>query len=158
MMNLSILWSILQLFSQNQTSDVTCFSFFWWRSSRSRLADFHMNCQMTPHTVTSCPHDNYHGCLMSYVGLIGTFNILCMDVLIVGRLASFVDFFITFSRRNVRQISRMKKCQQQLSFSSNISRAPCHLYPNMILQHHFYSNIYHIISFFNVVPADHWLL
>ncbi|XP_067340775.1 GDNF family receptor alpha-2 isoform X3 [Channa argus] len=37
---------------------------------RSRLADFHMNCQMTPHTVTSCPHDNYHGCLMSYVGLI----------------------------------------------------------------------------------------
>lgn len=42
--------------------------------SRSRLADFHMNCQMTPHTVTSCPHDNYHGCLMSYVGLIGKSN------------------------------------------------------------------------------------
>ncbi|KAF3701656.1 GDNF family receptor alpha-2 [Channa argus] len=39
---------------------------------KSRLADFHMNCQMTPHTVTSCPHDNYHGCLMSYVGLIGS--------------------------------------------------------------------------------------
>lgn len=35
-----------------------------------------MNCQMTPHTVTSCPHDNYHGCLMSYVGLIGAFDIL----------------------------------------------------------------------------------
>uniref|UniRef100_A0A3Q3B0R8 GDNF family receptor alpha 2b n=1 Tax=Kryptolebias marmoratus TaxID=37003 RepID=A0A3Q3B0R8_KRYMA len=39
---------------------------------RSRLADFHMNCQMTSHTVTSCPHDNYNGCLMSYVGLIGS--------------------------------------------------------------------------------------
>uniref|UniRef100_A0A3Q3WZ44 GDNF/GAS1 domain-containing protein n=1 Tax=Mola mola TaxID=94237 RepID=A0A3Q3WZ44_MOLML len=39
---------------------------------RSRLADFHMNCIRTPHTVTSCPHDNYHGCLMSYVGLIGS--------------------------------------------------------------------------------------
>uniref|UniRef100_A0AAQ6A4F2 GDNF family receptor alpha-2 n=1 Tax=Amphiprion ocellaris TaxID=80972 RepID=A0AAQ6A4F2_AMPOC len=39
---------------------------------RSRLADFHMNCQMTPHSVTSCPHDNFHGCLMSYVGLIGS--------------------------------------------------------------------------------------
>uniref|UniRef100_A0A3B4G9I9 GDNF family receptor alpha-2-like n=1 Tax=Pundamilia nyererei TaxID=303518 RepID=A0A3B4G9I9_9CICH len=39
---------------------------------RSRLADFHMNCQVTPHTVTTCPHDNYHGCLMSYVGLIGS--------------------------------------------------------------------------------------
>ncbi|XP_030266604.1 GDNF family receptor alpha-2-like [Sparus aurata] len=39
---------------------------------RSRLADFHMNCQMTSHTVTSCPHDNYHGCLMSYVGLLGS--------------------------------------------------------------------------------------
>uniref|UniRef100_A0A8C6NM94 GDNF family receptor alpha 2b n=1 Tax=Nothobranchius furzeri TaxID=105023 RepID=A0A8C6NM94_NOTFU len=39
---------------------------------RSRLADFHMNCQMTPHTVTSCPYDNYNGCLMSYVGLIGS--------------------------------------------------------------------------------------
>uniref|UniRef100_A0A3B3IBZ9 GDNF family receptor alpha 2 n=1 Tax=Oryzias latipes TaxID=8090 RepID=A0A3B3IBZ9_ORYLA len=38
---------------------------------RSRLADFHTNCQVTPHTATSCPHDNYHGCLMSYVGLIG---------------------------------------------------------------------------------------
>uniref|UniRef100_A0A1A8FY86 Glial cell line derived neurotrophic factor family receptor alpha 2b n=4 Tax=Nothobranchius TaxID=28779 RepID=A0A1A8FY86_9TELE len=39
---------------------------------RSRLADFHMNCQMMPHTVTSCPYDNYNGCLMSYVGLIGS--------------------------------------------------------------------------------------
>ncbi|XP_044000787.1 GDNF family receptor alpha-2 [Gambusia affinis] len=39
---------------------------------RSRLADFHMNCQMTSHTVTSCPYDNYIGCLMSYVGLIGS--------------------------------------------------------------------------------------
>lgn len=39
---------------------------------RSRLADFHMNCQMTSHSVTTCPHDNYNGCLMSYVGLIGT--------------------------------------------------------------------------------------
>uniref|UniRef100_A0A668A3Y4 GDNF/GAS1 domain-containing protein n=1 Tax=Myripristis murdjan TaxID=586833 RepID=A0A668A3Y4_9TELE len=39
---------------------------------RSRLADFHMNCQVTSHTVTSCPHDNYHGCLMAYVGLIGS--------------------------------------------------------------------------------------
>ncbi|CAB1318725.1 unnamed protein product, partial [Coregonus sp. 'balchen'] len=38
----------------------------------SRLADFHMNCQMTGHSITSCPHDNYHGCLMAYVGLIGS--------------------------------------------------------------------------------------
>ncbi|KAK3549711.1 hypothetical protein QTP86_007155 [Hemibagrus guttatus] len=39
---------------------------------KSRLADFHMNCQTTPHSITSCPNDNYHGCLMSYVGLIGS--------------------------------------------------------------------------------------
>ncbi|CAL8279852.1 unnamed protein product [Gadus morhua 'NCC'] len=39
---------------------------------RSRLADYHMNCQVTPHTVTGCPQDNYHGCLMAYVGLIGS--------------------------------------------------------------------------------------
>ncbi|KAM9455677.1 GDNF family receptor alpha-2 isoform 1-T1 [Clarias gariepinus] len=39
---------------------------------RSRLADFHMNCQTTPHSITSCPNDNYHGCLVSYVGLIGS--------------------------------------------------------------------------------------
>ncbi|XP_015236825.1 PREDICTED: GDNF family receptor alpha-2-like [Cyprinodon variegatus] len=39
---------------------------------RSRLADFHMNCQMTSQTVTSCPYDNYIGCLMSYIGLIGS--------------------------------------------------------------------------------------
>ncbi|XP_026857537.2 GDNF family receptor alpha-2 [Electrophorus electricus] len=39
---------------------------------RSRLADFHLNCQMTPHTITSCPNDNYHGCLVAYVGLVGS--------------------------------------------------------------------------------------
>uniref|UniRef100_A0A3Q4GX33 GDNF family receptor alpha 2b n=1 Tax=Neolamprologus brichardi TaxID=32507 RepID=A0A3Q4GX33_NEOBR len=44
----------------------------WPNYIMSRLADFHMNCQVTPHTVTTCPHDNYHGCLMSYVGLIGS--------------------------------------------------------------------------------------
>ncbi|MED6288441.1 hypothetical protein CHARACLAT_026546 [Characodon lateralis] len=31
-----------------------------------------MNCQITSHTATSCPYDNYIGCLMSYVGLIGS--------------------------------------------------------------------------------------
>ncbi|KTF84431.1 hypothetical protein cypCar_00031445 [Cyprinus carpio] len=31
-----------------------------------------MNCQTTPHSITSCPNDNYHGCLVSYVGLIGS--------------------------------------------------------------------------------------
>lgn len=46
---------------------------------RSRLADFHTNCQVTPHTATSCPHDNYHGCLMSYVGLIGMCTCLVHD-------------------------------------------------------------------------------
>ncbi|XP_062870762.1 GDNF family receptor alpha-2 [Trichomycterus rosablanca] len=39
---------------------------------RSRLADFHMNCQTSRHSITSCPNDNYHGCLVSYVGLIGS--------------------------------------------------------------------------------------
>ncbi|XP_063065807.1 GDNF family receptor alpha-2 [Engraulis encrasicolus] len=38
---------------------------------RSRLADFHMNCQMSPHTKTTCEKDNYYACLISYVGLIG---------------------------------------------------------------------------------------
>ncbi|KAG7480709.1 hypothetical protein MATL_G00059160 [Megalops atlanticus] len=39
---------------------------------RSRLADFHMNCQMTTHSITSCPNDNYQACLASYAGLIGS--------------------------------------------------------------------------------------
>ncbi|KAI1900821.1 hypothetical protein AGOR_G00053810 [Albula goreensis] len=39
---------------------------------RSRLADFHTNCQMTPHSITSCPNDNYQACLASYAGLIGS--------------------------------------------------------------------------------------
>lgn len=40
---------------------------------RSRLADFHVNCLVTQHTVSSCPNeDNYQACLASYVGLIGT--------------------------------------------------------------------------------------
>ena len=46
------------------------------RCFRSRLADYHMNCQVTPHTVTGCPQDNYHGCLMAYVGLIGEWSSL----------------------------------------------------------------------------------
>ncbi|XP_043938043.1 GDNF family receptor alpha-2-like [Protopterus annectens] len=37
----------------------------------SRLADFHTNCQTTPHTLTGCPKDNYQACLGSYTGLIG---------------------------------------------------------------------------------------
>ncbi|KAM9547207.1 GDNF family receptor alpha-2-like [Salvelinus alpinus] len=40
---------------------------------RSRLADFHMNCMVSQHTVSSCPNeDNYQACLASYAGLIGT--------------------------------------------------------------------------------------
>ncbi|XP_037341160.2 GDNF family receptor alpha-2 [Pungitius pungitius] len=39
---------------------------------RARLADFHKNCHTTSQSVTGCPHNNYHGCLMSYVGLIGS--------------------------------------------------------------------------------------
>ncbi|KAM4617069.1 GDNF family receptor alpha-2-like isoform 1-T1 [Polymixia lowei] len=40
---------------------------------RSRLADFHMNCLVTQHTVSSCPNeDNYQACLASYARLIGT--------------------------------------------------------------------------------------
>ncbi|XP_048876875.1 GDNF family receptor alpha-2-like [Brienomyrus brachyistius] len=39
---------------------------------RSRLADFHMNCETTVHSITSCPNDNYQACLASYTGLIGT--------------------------------------------------------------------------------------
>ncbi|KAJ8260592.1 hypothetical protein COCON_G00163150 [Conger conger] len=39
---------------------------------RSRLADFHMNCQSTPYSITNCPNDNYQACLVSYVGLIGS--------------------------------------------------------------------------------------
>nr|XP_005995296.1 PREDICTED: GDNF family receptor alpha-2 [Latimeria chalumnae] len=38
---------------------------------RSRLADFHKNCQMTFQTRTQCPNDNYQACLSSYSGLIG---------------------------------------------------------------------------------------
>ncbi|KAA0713838.1 GDNF family receptor alpha-2 [Triplophysa tibetana] len=39
---------------------------------RSRLADFHTNCQMTPHSVSSCLNDDYQACLASYTRLIGT--------------------------------------------------------------------------------------
>ncbi|XP_034025910.1 GDNF family receptor alpha-2-like [Thalassophryne amazonica] len=40
---------------------------------RSRLADFHMNCLETQHTVSSCPNeDNYQACLAPTRRLIGT--------------------------------------------------------------------------------------
>ncbi|XP_031426636.1 GDNF family receptor alpha-2-like [Clupea harengus] len=41
---------------------------------RSRLADFHKNCQMTPvqQLSNSCPNEDYQACLAAYVGLIGT--------------------------------------------------------------------------------------
>nr|XP_013811231.1 PREDICTED: GDNF family receptor alpha-2-like [Apteryx mantelli mantelli] len=38
---------------------------------RSRLADFHSNCQASPQAQTGCPGDNYQACLGSYAGLIG---------------------------------------------------------------------------------------
>ncbi|NXE93703.1 GFRA2 protein, partial [Menura novaehollandiae] len=38
---------------------------------RSRLADFHSNCQATFQSLTSCPGDNFQACLGSYAGLIG---------------------------------------------------------------------------------------
>uniref|UniRef100_A0ACB8EYL2 GDNF receptor alpha-2 n=1 Tax=Sphaerodactylus townsendi TaxID=933632 RepID=A0ACB8EYL2_9SAUR len=39
--------------------------------TRSRLADFHTNCQASSQSLTSCPGDNYQACLGSYAGLIG---------------------------------------------------------------------------------------
>uniref|UniRef100_A0A8D2KVI3 GDNF family receptor alpha n=1 Tax=Varanus komodoensis TaxID=61221 RepID=A0A8D2KVI3_VARKO len=38
---------------------------------RSRLADFHTNCQPSFRSPTGCPRDNYQACLGSYAGLIG---------------------------------------------------------------------------------------
>ncbi|KAM6432000.1 GDNF family receptor alpha-2 isoform 2-T2 [Liasis olivaceus] len=38
---------------------------------RSRLADFHTNCQAFHQFLTSCSRDNYQACLGSYTGLIG---------------------------------------------------------------------------------------
>ncbi|NWY71201.1 GFRA2 protein, partial [Erithacus rubecula] len=38
---------------------------------RSRLADYHTNCQATFQSLTSCPGDNFQACLGSYAGLIG---------------------------------------------------------------------------------------
>uniref|UniRef100_A0A3B4V699 GDNF family receptor alpha 2 n=1 Tax=Seriola dumerili TaxID=41447 RepID=A0A3B4V699_SERDU len=40
---------------------------------RSRLADYLVNCWMTPHAVSTCPNqDNHQACLASYARLIGT--------------------------------------------------------------------------------------
>ncbi|KAK1787158.1 hypothetical protein P4O66_017533, partial [Electrophorus voltai] len=39
---------------------------------RSRLADFHTNCQMTQDSISTCPKDDYQSCLTAYTGLIGT--------------------------------------------------------------------------------------
>uniref|UniRef100_A0A7M4FRL2 GDNF family receptor alpha-2 n=1 Tax=Crocodylus porosus TaxID=8502 RepID=A0A7M4FRL2_CROPO len=39
--------------------------------TRSRLADFHTNCQVSFQSLTSCPGDNYQACLGSYAGMIG---------------------------------------------------------------------------------------
>ncbi|KAG7490973.1 GDNF family receptor alpha-2-like [Solea senegalensis] len=40
---------------------------------RSRLADYLVNCWMTPHTLSTCPNqDNHQACLASYTSLIGT--------------------------------------------------------------------------------------
>ncbi|NXG50855.1 GFRA2 protein, partial [Psilopogon haemacephalus] len=41
---------------------------------RSRLADFHTNCQASFQSLTSCPGDNYQACLGSYAGLIAGFD------------------------------------------------------------------------------------
>lgn len=42
---------------------------------RSRLADYMVNCCVTPHTVSTCPNqDNHQACLASYARLIGQWN------------------------------------------------------------------------------------
>ncbi|XP_075766815.1 GDNF family receptor alpha-2 isoform X5 [Pelodiscus sinensis] len=38
---------------------------------RSRMADFHSNCQVSFQSLTSCPEDTYQACLGSYAGMIG---------------------------------------------------------------------------------------
>uniref|UniRef100_K7FL09 GDNF family receptor alpha-2 n=1 Tax=Pelodiscus sinensis TaxID=13735 RepID=K7FL09_PELSI len=38
---------------------------------RSRMADFHTNCQVSFQSLTSCPEDTYQACLGSYAGMIG---------------------------------------------------------------------------------------
>lgn len=44
-------------------------------SRRSRLADYMVNCWVTPHTVSTCPNqDNHQACLASYARLIGQWN------------------------------------------------------------------------------------
>ncbi|RMB95160.1 hypothetical protein DUI87_28436 [Hirundo rustica rustica] len=48
---------------------VVLFAVCW--DLRSRLADFHANCQATFQSLTSCPGDNFQACLGSYAGLIG---------------------------------------------------------------------------------------
>ncbi|XP_067368483.1 GDNF family receptor alpha-1a [Channa argus] len=39
---------------------------------RSRLADFFVNCQQEPRSLSGCLKENYADCLLSYSGLIGT--------------------------------------------------------------------------------------
>lgn len=44
-------------------------------SCRSRLADYTVNCLVTPHTVSTCPNqDNHQACLASYARLIGQYS------------------------------------------------------------------------------------
>lgn len=43
-----------------------------WMLHRSRLADYKVNCWVTPQTVSTCPNqDNHQACLASYARLIG---------------------------------------------------------------------------------------
>ncbi len=54
---------------------VLCFMFV---GCRSRLADYMVNCWVTPHAVSTCPNqDNHQACLGSYARLIGQYNQGC---------------------------------------------------------------------------------
>lgn len=41
---------------------------------RSRLADFFVNCQPEPRSLSGCLKENYADCLLAYSGLIGEFG------------------------------------------------------------------------------------
>lgn len=41
---------------------------------RSRLADFFVNCQPEPRSLSGCLKENYADCLLAYSGLIGEFR------------------------------------------------------------------------------------
>ena len=94
---------------------------------RSRLADFFVNCQPEPRSLSGCLKENYADCLLAYSGLIGEFTctldcyfvsaftpglcefLICFNPIFEGFSSGFFSYFVSIA---IDKIALTKVCTE----------------------------------------------